>query len=140
MGRHCIPALLQQVYAAILRAMADAFYEKFRKVCLSLPQTQETITWGEPHFRVGEKIFAGCGGDKGGTFGFKCEWDTFDKLIEGGQFKPAPYVGKHGWVQGQAENAPPWTELEALIKKSYELISRGKTKAAKGRATKRKKP
>ncbi len=30
-----------------------------RKICLSLPDTKETLTWGEPHFRVGDKIFAG---------------------------------------------------------------------------------
>jgi predicted DNA-binding protein (MmcQ/YjbR family) len=126
-------------------AMPSSFYMRFRKVCLSLPETQETMTWGAPHFRIGEKIFAGCGEDKGGTFGFKCEWDTFDKLIESGLFTPAPYVGKHGWVQGQMDNPPPWKELEPLIKKSHELISKGKTKAgktkaAKGRATKRNKP
>ncbi|MFN0006698.1 MAG: hypothetical protein ACKVXR_02230 [Planctomycetota bacterium] len=39
---------------------------RFRAICLSLPDTKETLTWGKPHFRVGEKIFAGFG-DEGGA-------------------------------------------------------------------------
>ena len=30
-----------------------------------LPNTKETLSWGSPHFRVGEKIFCGIGGEKG---------------------------------------------------------------------------
>jgi len=46
--------------------------ERFRKICLELPNTKETITWGEPHFRVGEKIFAGYGEKDGHpSIGFK---------------------------------------------------------------------
>ena len=41
--------------------------ERFRKICLELPNTKETITWGEPHFRVGEKIFAGYGEKAGAS-------------------------------------------------------------------------
>ncbi len=29
--------------------------DRLRAVCLALPDTKETLTWGEPHFRVGEK-------------------------------------------------------------------------------------
>ena len=48
--------------------------ERMREICLSLPDTKETPTWGSPHFRVGDKIFAGCGEEKGkGSIGFKLE-------------------------------------------------------------------
>ena len=37
---------------------------KLRTICLALPNTKETLTWGIPHIRVGEKIFCGCAEDK----------------------------------------------------------------------------
>jgi len=46
-------------------ARTDAALAKIRKIYLSLPGTKETMTWGEPHFRVGEKIFAGYGEENG---------------------------------------------------------------------------
>jgi predicted DNA-binding protein (MmcQ/YjbR family) len=39
--------------------------DNMREICLALPDTKETLIWGQPHFRVGEKIFAGCGDEKG---------------------------------------------------------------------------
>ena len=39
--------------------MATDPLEKLREICLALPDTKETLTWGSPYFRVGEKIFAG---------------------------------------------------------------------------------
>ena len=43
----------------------DLALAKIRKICLSFPDTKETMTWGKPHFRVGEKIFAGYGEENG---------------------------------------------------------------------------
>ena len=43
----------------------DAALKKMRAICLALPETKETPTWGQPHFRVGEKIFSGLGEEKG---------------------------------------------------------------------------
>lgn len=53
-----------------------------RAICLSPPETKETLTWGQPHFRVGEKIFAGCGDEKGRTvIGFKLDMDHADATV-----------------------------------------------------------
>ena len=47
-----------------------------RAICLALPGTKVTLTWGKPHYRVGEKIFAGAN-EEGGrlTVGFKLDND-----------------------------------------------------------------
>ena len=37
----------------------DPILTKTRAICLSLPDIKETLTWGQPHFRVGDKIFSG---------------------------------------------------------------------------------
>ncbi len=44
---------------------ADSQLTRIRRSCLSPPDTKETMTWGEPHFRGGGKIFAGYGEEPG---------------------------------------------------------------------------
>ena len=33
--------------------MAADPLERLREICLALPDTKETLTWGSPYFRVG---------------------------------------------------------------------------------------
>ncbi len=108
----------------------DAALAKMRKICLSLPDTKETPTWGQPHFRVGEKIFSGLGEEKGVlTVGFKLEMDHADAMVRRPGFSRAPYVGHKGWVSADVERVKDWDELGALIHESYRLIAPKKTLA-----------
>jgi len=102
----------------------DAALAKMRKICLSLPETKETPTWGQPHFRVGEKIFSGIGLEKGViSVGFKLEMDHADAMVRRPGFSRAPYVGHKGWVSADVEVVRDWDELRALIHESYRLIA-----------------
>jgi predicted DNA-binding protein (MmcQ/YjbR family) len=102
----------------------DPVLAKMREICLSLPDTKETLTWGEPHFRVGEKIFAGCGGHKGKQkIGFKLTKPHADAAVEDPRFERAPYVGKHGWVSMDPSGISDWSEVRAMILESYSLIA-----------------
>ena len=38
--------------------MADQPVERLRRICLALPQAEERETWGNPTFRIRDKIFA----------------------------------------------------------------------------------
>jgi predicted DNA-binding protein (MmcQ/YjbR family) len=98
---------------------------RMREICLALPGAHETLTWGEPHFRVGEKIFAGCGGPRGEkSVGFKLEKPHAKRLIESDpRFSPAPYVGKHGWVAIRAGDVSDWEAIRPLVEESYRLIA-----------------
>ena len=108
----------------------DAALAKMRKICLALPDTKETPTWGQPHFRVGEKIFAGCGLEKGAiSVGFKLEMDHADAMVRRPGFSRAPYVGHRGWVSVDPEVATDWDELRAPIHESYRLIAPKRTLA-----------
>ena len=103
---------------------------KVRAICLSLPDTKETPTWGQPHFRVGEKIFAGCGEEKGRlTIGFKLEMKHAREIVKDSRFSPAPYVGHKGWVSMDGRKVSDWDELRELILESYELIAPKKSLA-----------
>ncbi|MGZ6069568.1 MAG: MmcQ/YjbR family DNA-binding protein [Myxococcaceae bacterium] len=111
-------------------ARSDPLTE-MRRICLALPETAETMTWGQPHFRVRGKIFAGFG-DHGGTFtlGFKLEREHADAAIQDPRFARAPYVGAHGWISMDVKGVRDWAEVRALVRESYRLIAPKKLWAA----------
>ena len=102
---------------------------RLRDICLSLPDTEETLTWGEPHFRVNNKIFSGYGLEKGKpVIGFKLEMEHADILVRNDpRFTRAPYVGHKGWVSMDASSVKDWDEVRALVLESYRLIAPKKT-------------
>ena len=106
---------------------------KMREICLSLPDTKETLTWGQPHFRVGDKIFSGYGEEKGKkVIGFKLEMDHADAMLDDPRFWRAPYVGHKGWVSMDATQVRHWEEVRILIHESYRLIAPKKSLAKIG--------
>jgi predicted DNA-binding protein (MmcQ/YjbR family) len=105
-------------------ARKGAPLERLRAICLGLPDTKETPTWGEPHFRVGEKIFAGYGEKDGrATIGFKLTKPHAEAVINDPRFERAPYVGKHGWVSMDATRVTSWDDVAAMVLESYTLIA-----------------
>ena len=111
-------------------ATTDPVLHAMRDICRSLPDTKETMTWGEPHFRVGEKIFAGYGLEDGKpVIGFKLKMANADAVIKDPRFRRAPYVGRHGWVSMDASDVKDWGEVRALVLESYELIAPKRTLA-----------
>jgi predicted DNA-binding protein (MmcQ/YjbR family) len=111
-------------------ANRDEALAKIRKICLSLPDTKETITWGKPHFRVGEKIFAGYGEEKGKrVVGFKLEMSHASIAVQIPGFSRAPYVGHKGWVSLDTDSVKDWDEVRDMILESYRLIAPEKSLA-----------
>jgi predicted DNA-binding protein (MmcQ/YjbR family) len=103
---------------------ADDNLAKMRAICLALPDTSETPTWGTPHFRVGDKIFAGYGEHEDrASIGFKATKEEQAALIEDERFFVAPYVGRHGWCGMWLDRRFSWKAVAALIHRSYELIA-----------------
>lgn len=104
--------------------MATSPLNEMRRICLSLPETAETMTWGQPHFRVRGKIFAGIGDHAGiENIGFKLEREHADAVVQDPRFYRAPYVGAHGWVSMRVEGVRDWAEVRALVLESYRLIA-----------------
>lgn len=110
--------------------MADPILKRISDICLALPDTKLTMTWGEPHFRVGEKIFCGYGGKDETTIGFKLDMEHADILVRNDpRFARAPYVGHKGWVSMDAKSVKDWDEVRTLVLESYRLIAPKKTLA-----------
>lgn len=99
--------------------------EKLRTICLVLPKTKETMTWGKPHFRVGEKIFCGCGEDQGGPrIGLKMEAYQSQVMMKTPGIEKAPYSRKgDGWVSIDPNVLDDWDEIERFVVGSYQLIA-----------------
>lgn len=109
---------------------ANTILEKLRRICLQLPGTSETVTFGHPTFQVDGKTFVVLEEYKG-VLGIALK---VGKLMQGvflkdPRFFLTPYAGKHGWVTLRAHAAPlNWQEVRGLIEGSHQLVSAKKTK------------
>lgn len=103
----------------------EEVHQKMKGICLSLPNTKETETWGKPHFRVGEKIFCGCGENQGAPrIGLKMEPDKSEIMMRVPGIEKAPYSRKgDGWVSIDPREFDDWEEIENLIVGSFCLIA-----------------
>lgn len=98
--------------------------EKIRQRCLPLPYATEDIQWvNDLLFRVGGKIFAAVdlGPSSNGSLSFKCSPEKFAELIECDGISPARYVARYHWVTVSTPDALSETEINALIKESYNM-------------------
>jgi predicted DNA-binding protein (MmcQ/YjbR family) len=112
--------------------------EWIRKLCLSLPDATEGLQWGENLcFKVRCKIFAIVDLSQGKLtpITFKCAPEQFHELLEIEGISQAPYVGRYKWILLANSNVLPASELEALIRQSYDLVvaKAPKKKAARGK-------
>ena len=108
--------------------------EWIRKLCLSFADATEDMPWGDDLcFKVRGKIFTGMVLSDGRfpRITLKCAPETFHELLEIEGISPAPYVGRYKWVMLANSNVLPPSELEALIRQSYELVVAKAPKQAK---------
>lgn len=97
---------------------------KVREICLALPEACETRTWGSPHFRVREKIFAGADDHAPRpSIGLKLSLERQAQMLRDPRFTVAPYVGKHGWVTMDLGEQKDWAEVRDLVIESYCAIA-----------------
>jgi predicted DNA-binding protein (MmcQ/YjbR family) len=97
---------------------------KLRELCLALPKTSETITFGHPTFQVGTKTFAVLETYKGElSICVKVGKKMQPVFLEDPRFYRTPYVGQHGWVSLRANTKLNWKEIAQLVRGSHELVS-----------------
>jgi predicted DNA-binding protein (MmcQ/YjbR family) len=122
-------------------AMTDAetALQKMREICLSLPDADEKTSWGEPHFRVGGKIFASCG-EKDGICRIvvQLEPEHASAIVESDP-RVQPYPRAKHCVSIDAADVSNWDEVRALVLESYELNAPKKSGPKRTPARSRKK-
>ena len=114
-----------------LIVMAASPLPRLRRLCLALPEAHEVIAWGEPTFRVRNKMFA--------TFASAANHHGRGpprRLGEGAAGEPGParavgakrvfvppYVGPSGWIGLYLDDVADWDEIRRLLREGYLLVA-----------------
>lgn len=106
--------------------MTNAAVDRLRAICLDLPEATEQETWGDPTFRVRDKIFAmPKAGDGRLSLWLKAPPGAQGVLVgaDPGRFFVPPYVGHRGWIGVRLDVTVDWDELADLIQESYRMTA-----------------
>ena len=104
---------------------------RLRKVCLALPEAHEVEAWGEPTFRVRNKLFAMYAAPNNhhgaGRPAVWCKAAPGNQALmvraEPERYFVPPYVGPSGWVGVWLDRNPDWSEVKGLMIDSYRLVA-----------------
>ena len=104
---------------------------RLRKICLALPEAHEVEAWGEPTFRIRNKLFAmyaSAGTHHGaGRPAVWCKAGPGNQALmvqaAPDRFFIPPYVGPSGWVGVWLDGSVDWTELAGLLHDGYALVA-----------------
>jgi predicted DNA-binding protein (MmcQ/YjbR family) len=104
---------------------------RLRKLCLALPEAHEVEAWGEPTFRVRNKLFAMYAAPNthhgNGRPAVWCKAGPGNQALmvraAPHRFFVPPYVGPSGWVGVWLDGAVDWDELADLLGDSFDLVA-----------------
>jgi predicted DNA-binding protein (MmcQ/YjbR family) len=111
--------------------MASSPLVRLRKLCLALPQAHEVEAWGEPTFRVRNKIFAMYaaannhhGGGRNATWVKAAPGDQAAMVSAAPDcFFVPPYVGPSGWIGIWLDGVVDWEDVDEFLRDSYRLVA-----------------
>ena len=111
--------------------MAPSPLTRLRRICLALPEAHEVEAWGEPTFRVRNKLFAMYANAEnhhgGGQAAVWCKAAPGNLAVmvkaDPDRFFVPPYVGPSGWIGIRLDRKTDWAEVGELMKDSYRLVA-----------------
>jgi predicted DNA-binding protein (MmcQ/YjbR family) len=116
---------------------AQRILEKLRAICLALPGTTETESWGHPNFRAGRRMYAAFDEYDGQqTICFIAPPPIVDRLDGEPRFKRARH---RDWVVRDLESID-WRELKSLLMQAHAMATEPRSKSRARPAKKRKAP
>ena len=104
---------------------------RLRTLCLALPEAHEAEAWGEPTFRVRNKLFAMYAhADNHHGAGHHAVWvkaTPIDQSLlvraEPERYFVPPYVGVKEWIGVRLDGKPDWKALAQLLRDAYRLTA-----------------
>ena len=104
---------------------------RLRRLCLALPEAHEVAAWGEPTFRVKNKLFAmyadAADHHGGGRNAVWCKAAPGNQALmvkaAPDRFFVPPYVGPSGWVGIYLDADTDWDELADLLRDSWRMTA-----------------
>jgi hypothetical protein len=111
--------------------MATDALGRVRALCLALPEAHEVEAWGEPTFRVRNKIFvmyANAGNHHGaGHHAVWCKATPTSQqhmiAADPDRFFSPPYVGPKGWIGMRLDGRVSWRAVDEVIRDAYRLTA-----------------
>src|SRR4051795_10548251 len=106
--------------------MSKKITEHLRAIYLALQEATEKEAWGDPTFRVRDKIFAmEKRGDGRVSVWCKAPPGSQEVLVgaDPERFFIPPYVGPKGWIGMRLDRRPDWREVTEVVRRSYMLIA-----------------
>jgi predicted DNA-binding protein (MmcQ/YjbR family) len=98
--------------------------ERLREIRLKLPETEETVTFGNPTFRAGKKTFAVLEWYRGElSLAVKSTLIEQEMLVKDPRFYITPYIGHRGWVSLRVTAATDWEMVQDLVLDSYRRVA-----------------
>ncbi|NMH68896.1 MmcQ/YjbR family DNA-binding protein [Bacillus sp. RO3] len=99
--------------------MKNKLVDDIRSLCTTYPEVHEHIDgFGHTSFRVKDKPFVIIGEENNVSLSIKTLPTTQEILLEQPGYTKAPYIGRHGWVLVDVQEAG-WKAIEALIQEGY---------------------
>jgi len=96
---------------------------RLRSLCLALPETIETGSWGHPNFKAGKKTFVAFERVKGrASIAFRLDPGDVKRLLQRKQFFATPY-GRGLWASAWADDRVDWQLVEELVERSYRVVA-----------------
>jgi|SRR5947209_3792309 len=102
---------------------------RLRELCLSLPETTERLSHGEPCWFVRDKklfvMYADHHHDERLAFWCAAPEGAQEALVDAGPerfFRP-PYVGPRGWLGVWLDVPVDWEEIEDLVVEAYRAVA-----------------
>jgi len=100
--------------------------DRLRAICLALPDSEEKAMKRGPTYRICDKIFAM---DRvwGERVSVWCKAPQGSQAVLTGsdpeRFFVPPYVGPKGWIGMRLDDEANWSEVAALVRRSYRLVA-----------------
>lgn len=110
--------------------------ERVRAICLALPEATEKVAWGEPTWRVKDKIFGQYDNNhhNAGRVGiwFKSTHEVRDTYVQDDdeRYYVPPYVGHRGWIGVRLDVDVDWDRFEEIATMAWRLTAPKKLLAA----------
>jgi hypothetical protein len=100
---------------------------RLRALCLALPEAHEVEAWGEPTFRVRNRMFATyASASSHHGAGRPAVWlkatpanQALMVAADPARYFVPPYVGPSGWVGVWLDRRPRWKEVGELLRDAY---------------------
>ena len=104
---------------------------RLRRLCLALPEAHEVVAWGEPTFRIRNRMFATYAKASNhhgrGRHAVWCKAAPVNQFLivssDTARYFVPPYVGTQGWIGAWLDKDTDWTRVQELLEAGYRLVA-----------------